>query len=227
MSTQYSYGDTRPVLAPVETAQAVAVGDLVGLSSGNVVRAEDESWDTSLLVTQRNFVRKFLGVSAQKKVSGTAKPYGNSLDNRMRVDSDGVFEFDCASASFAVGDLVGPAKQSGNALESQKVVAVTYEDASIGRVVEATSSQTRVKVKLHSVMCPAARASGLGPIAATIAALTDSSGGSADNTIAAITNTANAGSADVTPVANAIADLAAKVNAILTALKDAGIVARS
>lgn len=58
-----------------------------------------------------------------------------------------------------------------------------------------------------------------------ITSLTDSSGGSANNTIAPITNAANAGSADVGPTADAIADLAAKVNAILTALRAAGVIA--
>ena len=43
-------------------------------------------------------------------------------------------------------------------------------------------------------------------------ALTDSSGGTPASTIAAITNSANAGSADVAPVANAISQLT--VNAI-------------
>jgi hypothetical protein len=47
----------------------------------------------------------------------------------------------------------------------------------------------------------------------TQAALTDSSGGSANTTIAAITNAANAGSADVGPVKDAIADLAAQLEA--------------
>jgi len=51
-----------------------------------------------------------------------------------------------------------------------------------------------------------------------ISALSDSSGGATgNNTIAAITNGANAGSADVAPVADAIADLAAKINEILAA----------
>lgn len=59
----------------------------------------------------------------------------------------------------------------------------------------------------------------------TIAALTDNSGGSANDTIAVITNAANAGSADVGPVADAIADLAAKVNAIRTALIASGLLA--
>ena len=65
--------------------------------------------------------------------------------------------------------------------------------------------------------------------------LTDSSGGTAATTIAAITGTTNAGSADLAPVQNAIASLAAqlakvktdgtavrtKVNAILVALETA------
>jgi hypothetical protein len=54
--------------------------------------------------------------------------------------------------------------------------------------------------------------------AANIPALTDNSGGTANDTIAAITQAANAGSADVGPTADAIADLAAKVNAILAVL---------
>lgn len=44
--------------------------------------------------------------------------------------------------------------------------------------------------------------------------LTDSSGGTPATTIAAITNAANAGSADVGPTANAIASLATQVNAL-------------
>ena len=61
--------------------------------------------------------------------------------------------------------------------------------------------------------------------AAAEANLTDNSGGTANDTIAAITNAANAGSADVGPTADAIADLAAKVNAILTALRNLGLIA--
>jgi len=66
----------------------------------------------------------------------------------------------------------------------------------------------------------------------TQAALTDSSGGTAATTIAAITETASAGSADTAPVANAIAQLAktagelkVDVAAIIAALKAAGLMA--
>ena len=173
MASRYCYGDANPLVAPVLTAQAVAVGDLTGLSSGNVIRAEDETWDTSLAQTQFNFAQKFLGVSGQKKVAATARVYGNSEDNTIRIDTDGAYEFDCASTSFAVGDLVGPAKQSGNALESQKVVAVADESLAIGRVVDATSSETRVLVRILSKMTPRARQASAGELSAETVAATN------------------------------------------------------
>lgn len=157
--SQYEYGDSNPTIAPVLTAQAVAVGDICGLSSGNVVRAQDETWDTNLATTQTNFVTKFLGVSGQQKDANVARVFGNSTDNRIRIDAGGVFEFDCASANFAVGDLVGCAKQSGNALESQKVVAVASEALAIGRAVEAGTSVTRIKIQILSKLNPMARQS--------------------------------------------------------------------
>lgn len=159
MSSRYLRGETDPVIAPVLTAQAVAVGDLVGLSSGNVVRAEDTTWDTNIATTQAAFALLFLGVSGQRKVAAVARVDANSEDNAMRVDCSGVYEFDCASGNFAMGDLVGPAKQSGNALESQKVVAVATENLAVGRVVEKGTSVTKVKVRILSVKNPSARQS--------------------------------------------------------------------
>lgn len=159
MAARYIRGETNPLVAPVLTAQAVAVADLVGLASGNVVRAEDEAWDTNLATTQTNFATKFLGVSGQKKVAATARVYGNSEDNKIRIDPQGVYEFDCAAATFAVGDFVGPAKQTGNALESQKVVAVAGEALAIGRVAEAGTGVTTVKVQILSKLLPGARQS--------------------------------------------------------------------
>ena len=67
------------------------------------------------------------------------------------VNDDDIWEYDCAAASFAVGDNVGPAKQVGNALEDAKVVATgANELISIGKVVEAVVNATRVKVRVFS-----------------------------------------------------------------------------
>lgn len=158
-TTIYSRGETNPVFAPVLTAQAVAIGDIVGLSSGNVVRAEDTAWDTNIGTTQTAFALLFLGVASQRKVAAVARVDGNGKDNLIRINPQGIYLSDCASATFAVGDLVGPAKQTGNLLESQKVVAVASEALAIGRVVEAGTSVTQVKWQALSKTMPAARQS--------------------------------------------------------------------
>lgn len=157
--SQYFYGGTNPTIATVATAKAVAVGDLCGMSSGTLVKASDTTWNTDLATTQSDFRALFLGVSGQQKDANVARVFGNATDNVIRIDAGGVFQFDCASATFEVGDFVGPAKQSGNALEDQKVVKVSTETTAIGRVVERGTSITRVKIQILSVLNPTARQS--------------------------------------------------------------------
>lgn len=262
MGTEYRYEDVAPLLAPVLTAQDVVRGDLVGLSSGNVVQASDTTWGSAvttsaptiadvalaygsgltnaatdvkvsfnfpwgegtlssagtatptanggleiaavalptnaisrniyvedsagsdvyklyavdhggqtvitgygigrvpptavnqgaLEATQFAFAQSFLGVSAQDKTANVARVVGNSVDNEIRINTAGVYDFDCASATFTVGDLVGVAKASGNALEDQKVVEVVHESLAIGVVVKAATSATTVRVRLFSRM---------------------------------------------------------------------------
>jgi hypothetical protein len=157
---QFLYGDAAEVAATIATAKAVDAGDLVGMSAGTLVKAEDTAWDTDLATTQTNFAALFLGVCAQTKTSTTvARVFGNSSDNVIMVNTGGTVEFDCASATFEVGDLVGPAKDTGNALLSDKVVAVGSEALAIGRVVERGTSITRVKVRILSKLAPMARQS--------------------------------------------------------------------
>lgn len=154
-AARWLYDDNHPVIAPVATAQAVTVGDLIGTdSAGTSYRAEDQTWDTSLAVTQAAFVAAFLGVSGQTKAANAVRPYGNSADNTLRVDTAGVFEFDCASATFKINAAVGPAKAAGNALLSQTVVGVGSDTLAIGHVVEAGTSLTRVKVRIKSTLQP-------------------------------------------------------------------------
>lgn len=160
MGARYIRGETRPVFVTVATAKAVSTGALVGMSSGTLVLASDTTWDTDTSGTQADFVPLFLGVAAQDKVANVARVHGNSEDNKIRVATSGIWEFDCASANFAVGDLVGPAKASGNALEDEKVVSVSTTEANaIGRVVEAGTSVTKVKVEILSKLLPSARQS--------------------------------------------------------------------
>jgi hypothetical protein len=161
VAVQYQFGEVQPVVATVATAQAVTTGDLVAMSSGTLTRAEDETWDTNEATTRANFVAKFLGVSMQTKAANIARPYGNSKDNAIVVGTGPmVVEFNAALATYALGALVGPAKATGNALLSQTVKGVSTEAEAIGRVAEATGANaTKVKVRILSVLQPAARQS--------------------------------------------------------------------
>jgi hypothetical protein len=155
---QYLHGDSAPIQVTIATAKAVDAGDIVGLSSNTLVRAEDQAWDTDLATTQTAFALLFTGVSMQTKTSTTvARIFGNSEDNVCMVATAGEYEFDCASATFEVGDYVGPAKDTGNALLSDKVVEVASEALAIGRVVKRGTSITRVRIRLLSKLSPLAR----------------------------------------------------------------------
>ncbi len=155
---QFKYGDAFITPAAIATALPVAVGDIVGMSAGTLIVADATSlWDTNIATTQTAFSLLFLGVSNDRKDANVARAWGQSNDNQVSIVTAGVVEFDCASATFEVGDWVGPAKASGNNMEAQKVVAVASDLLSIGRVAERGTSITRVKVRIHSKLAPAAR----------------------------------------------------------------------
>lgn len=141
----WKYGDTKPVLSKaVPTATVVQIGDLVGqAANGDPYSAADEAWDTNLSTTQTNFAAAFLGASGQRSRDGDTDP--------IRVNTSGVHEFACASDVFQIGQFVGAAKASGNALLSQTVVKVDTAAEAIG-VVSASyqSATTTVKVELAS-----------------------------------------------------------------------------
>lgn len=142
----WKYGDTMPVVTKaVATATVIYRGDLIATvtSGGAPYAAGDHVWNTNLSTTQNEFHNLFLGVSADRSRSGDI--------DVIKVNTRGVFEFDCAAATFEIGDIVGPAKQSGNLLEPQKVVSVATANLAIGRVARRYGSNTTtVLVKIES-----------------------------------------------------------------------------
>lgn len=100
-------------------------------------------------LTQYNFCKNFMGIAMQRKLANVATVgTGGGPANVLRVARAGVFDFACASATWNADDLFGPAKQSGNLLESQKVVAVTHRSLAIGRVITGGASLTTVRGRL-------------------------------------------------------------------------------
>lgn len=149
------YQDPRPY--PIDSGTDFQEGDLVFCDAADgfaVKPAADFTWTSTLATTQTNFALRFAGVvmatyKGTTFSSGGPDEYGLQKGEVM-VAQKGVYEFDCASAQFYPGTLIGPAKASGLALESQKVVQTSTEVTSIGRVWQKTgASATRVKVQIY------------------------------------------------------------------------------
>lgn len=102
------------------------------------------------LLTQIAFNKQFVGNSGQF-YDGTSTPGYGVRSGLIRVDTGGTFLMDCAAASFNDGDLVGLAKDTGNALAAQTVVAVAYKAAAIGRVKLGAGSTNQLGSTLTQV----------------------------------------------------------------------------
>jgi len=110
---------------------------------------------TALAFTQYNFGLVFAGVAAQgydgtSFASGaTPRAYGIT-DGKVRVDTSGVYEFDCAAAAvLREGDLVGlSANGGGTALLTTTVEGVAHASLAIGRVARANNKTAKVWVEI-------------------------------------------------------------------------------
>lgn len=146
MASRYVSGETRPLRLPVDAARVVNAGDMVYLATDDVRSAAEFPWTTDLATTQAAFHDVYLGVALSSH--GASDPAGE-----LMVATQGLFEFDCDAATFLPGALVGPAKQTGNALESQKVAAVGGITLPTGRVAKHyASNTTKVLVEIQGVI---------------------------------------------------------------------------
>lgn len=122
---RWRYGETNPIVLPVDAATAIEIGDLVYLDTDDAKPASAQADQLSEAANQALFHNKFAGVAMQRSRVGDVEP--------IRVATTGVFEFPCASATFEVGALIGLTENDdGNALLNQKVKAV---DANVNHAV--------------------------------------------------------------------------------------------
>ena len=143
---RWRYGDTNPVVAAVESATAIEIGDLVYHDSDDVKPAAAQADQGTAAANQAAFAAKFLGVAMQRSRPGDTAA--------VRVAATGVFEFACAADTFELGELVGACENSaGDALENQQVVKVTDAAHAIGRIARREpAASTAVLVAIVSTV---------------------------------------------------------------------------
>jgi hypothetical protein len=125
-SMRWRYGETNPIMMPTVAGLAVEIGDLVYLDSGAAKSASAQTDQGSLAANQEALHDQLLGVAMQASPSGST--------DAIRVATTGVFEFDCASATFEMGDLLGAKEEgTGTALENQQLIGVATPNLAVGR----------------------------------------------------------------------------------------------
>lgn len=137
---RWRYGDTNPVMLPVDSATVIEIGDLVYMETDDARPASSQADQGTETANQQAFHSKFVGVAMQSSASGDYRS--------IRIATAGVFEYECATSTFEVGDLIGPDENlGGDGLEDQTVVAVATAGEAIGRCGKRVSSTgTRVLV---------------------------------------------------------------------------------
>ena len=126
---RWRYGDTNPVVAAVDSGTVIEIGDLVLLNTDDAKPASALVDQGTKEENQAAFAAIFLGVAMQRSRSGETAP--------IRVATTGVFEFDCASGTFELGDMVGLDELAGgHALLNQQVAKVTASQNAVARVAK-------------------------------------------------------------------------------------------
>jgi hypothetical protein len=143
---RWRYGDTQPVMLPVDATTVVEIGDLMYLETDDARPASSQADQLTEAANQELFHDKFAGVAMQASRNGDTQP--------IRVATAGVFEFDCLSATFEVGKLIGVDETAaGTALEKQVVAPVATANLAIGRCAKRVNpAATRVLVDVVSTV---------------------------------------------------------------------------
>lgn len=132
----FQRGEPRPVMVPVPSAEVVNEDDIAALDgSGNFYKASEQVWNTDKYTTRVLFCANFAGVSAQVKSANLPVQWDSGFPGCIKINTGGVSVRPAAAGTYFAGDLVGPAKQSGNLLDDQIVEGVTNAAEAIGVVV--------------------------------------------------------------------------------------------
>ena len=123
---RWRYGDTCPVMLPVDSATVIEIGDLVYLDTDDAKPASAQADQGTETANQQLFHDVFAGVAMQASRAGDTQP--------IRVATTGVFEFDVLSTTLEVGDLMSSDENGGGTtLLNQTVAKVSSANAAVGR----------------------------------------------------------------------------------------------
>lgn len=149
---------TTTVELPIATAKLLDDFIAVGVTSNTLATPADETWVTDEPTTRTNFVARFVGVNQQVKAANVARVPGNSKDNIVVVNNEGVYDVVVESSTFQIGDFIGPSKDTGNALKNTSFKKVTAATEACFQVVETyTSAVTLVRARILSMKARASR----------------------------------------------------------------------
>jgi len=141
---RWRYGDTSPVMLPVDSASVIEIGDMLYQDTDDAKPASAQTDQGTESGNQQLFHDNFAGVAMQASPSGSTQP--------IRVATTGVFEFDFVSTTLEVGDMLGSDENAGGtALMNQTVAKVTNANAAVGRCAKRLNpAGTRVLVDIVS-----------------------------------------------------------------------------
>jgi hypothetical protein len=126
---RWRYGDTHPVLIPVDEATVIEIGDLVYFEADDARPASQQADQLGEEANQSLFASKFAGVAMQRSRDGDTDP--------IRVATAGVFEVACPTGTYELGDLLGASEASGGtALEDQQMEPVVRPELALGLVAK-------------------------------------------------------------------------------------------
>ena len=132
-SYTYRYGQRKVIQGAVDSAEVLEVGDMVFLNTDDVRPASDFTWTSNLATTQANFTDKFLGICMHQSASGDTDPVD------VDISADSVYCFTVASATFELGDMLGPDQSGGNTMLDQ-VLEKAVASSSIAMAMERKAS---------------------------------------------------------------------------------------
>lgn len=156
---RYRRGDAKPVPMKTNSSFPIEAGDLLWQDpdDGTVKPAADLTNQGVAATNQDYFQQYFAGVAMGKVGLQTGETTARLTTDPgyVMVGTGGVWEFDCASAAFVPGALVG-VKADGNGCSNQAVASAASESLAIGVAVPTVAqlgvAVTSIEVEIRSTI---------------------------------------------------------------------------